>query len=190
MMRLATNSSDAALMRRIQQGDVAAFGALYDRHAPAVFALAARMLRDRAAAEDVTQETFLAVWRRSDGFAADRGALRAWLLTIARNRAVDAIRRGRGHAAQQLGDAADRLVAADCTEDEVLRRADATRVDVALDTLPDTQRQILDLAYFAGLSHSEIATQLRLPLGTVKGRMRLGLHKLAGELGPQAGVLR
>ena len=170
-------------MRRVQADDTAAFATLYDRHAPAVFGVAYRMLRDRSAAEDAAQDTFLAVWRRRDRFSADRGVPRAWMLTIARNCAIDVIRRRRTHLDEPLGDTAELLPAPDRTDDEVMRRADVAMIDGALDTLPDTQRQILDLAYFAGLSHTEIATQLKLPLGTVKGRMRLGLNKLAGPVG-------
>ena len=187
-MSVATFDSaiDVTLMRRVQAGDTAAFAALYDRHATAVFGVAHRMLRDRLAAEDATQETFLAVWRRRDRFSADRGAPRAWLLTIARNCAIDVVRRRRNHLDQPLGDTAELLASPDRTDDEVMRRADVATMGLALDELPDPQRQVLDLAYFAGLTHTEIATQLDVPLGTVKGRMRLGLHKLAGHVEPPA----
>ena len=176
-------------MRRIQTGDTGAFAELYDRHAGAVFAVAYRMLRDRCAAEDAAQETFLAVWRRRNRFSADRGAPRAWLLAIARNCAIDVVRRRRTHLDDPLGDTADLLVSPDRTDDEVMRRSDVATMGIALDALPDSQREVVDLAYFAGLTHTEIATQLEVPLGTVKGRMRLGLHKLSGRVdGPVAAL--
>ena len=188
-MAVATHPTDAVLMQRVQAGDPRAFGELYDRHAAAVFGVAYRMLRERSAAEDAAQETFLAVWRRRESFSPERGVLRAWLLTIARNCAVDVVRRRRDHLDQPLGETADLLMSPERTEAEVLRRDDVATMGVALDTLPDSQREVLDLAYFAGLTHTEIATQLQVPLGTVKGRMRLGLDKLAGHVVPPAATL-
>lgn len=185
-MAMATRPTDAQLMERVRSGDTRAFGELYDRHAAAVFGVAYRMLRERSAAEDAAQETFLAVWRRRESFSPERGVLRPWLLTIARNCAVDVIRRRRDHLDQPLGQTADLLMAPERTEAEVLRREDVATLGGALDTLPDAQRVVLDLAYYGGLTHTEIATQLQVPLGTVKGRMRLGLDKLAARVTPPA----
>ena len=181
--------NDRDLMRRLLADDAVAFSLIYDRHVRSVYGLAHRMLRDRAAAEDVAQEAFVALWRNRHSYMPARGTPVAWLLTITRNRAIDAIRRGRGHTHAVLnGD--HELEAPDCTEDEALRRVEAGVIGAALVTLPAAQRLVLELGYFGGLSHSEIAARLQVPLGTVKGRMRLGLDKLAGRLDPPVALPR
>ena len=175
------SGEDGDLMRRLLADDTAAFSLMYDRHAGSVYGLALRILRDRTAAEDVAQEAFIALWRSRDRYRPERGTPAAWLLTITRNRAIDAIRRGRGHHHAALeGDFEQE--APDRTEEEALRRVEAGVIGVALQTLPDAQRLVLDLAYFGGLSHREIGARLGIPLGTVKGRMRLALQKLATPL--------
>ena len=170
-------------MRRVRDGEPAAFGVLYARHAGAVFGLAHRILRDRAAAEDVTQDVFAGLWCRRELYAPERGALRGWLLTITRNRAIDVLRRGsRRH--EPLEQAYDCAEAPERTEDEAFRRDAAATLCVALCGLPDEQRTAVELSYFADLTQTEIAARLSVPLGTVKSRVRLGLRKLAARLEP------
>ena len=170
-------------MRRVQDGDPGAFAVLYERHAGSVFGLAHRILGDRAAAEDVAQDVFVSLWRHRDVYASDRGGARAWLLTITRNRAIDVIRRG-ARRQEPLGDVHQSREAPERTEDEALRRDEAATLGAALRGLPDEQRTAVELSYFAELTHAEIATRLRVPLGTVKSRVRLGLLKLAAGLEP------
>jgi RNA polymerase sigma-70 factor (ECF subfamily) len=175
-------------MRRVVADDAGAFSAIYARHAKSAYGLAHRMLRERAAAEDVVQEAFVALWRNRHSYRPELGSPRGWLLTITRNRAIDAIRRGRAHLHAELG--ADRAhEAAGRTDDEALRHLDAIAIGVALRTLPAAQRQALELSYFHGLTHTEIAARLGVPLGTIKSRMRLALRKLAAQLGDHAAVL-
>jgi RNA polymerase sigma-70 factor, ECF subfamily len=175
---------EAHVMRDLQRGEASAFEALYDRHARAVHGLAFRMLQDRQGAEEVTQETFLSLWRSRDAYVHGLGTPRTWVLSIARNRAIDAIRRRPGPAQVRFEMDFDTLEAPERTEDEVLLRSDADAVNAAMRSLPEAQRSVLDLAYFGGFSQSEISARLQVPLGTVKGRMRLGLQKLASQLEP------
>jgi len=183
---LLDSGEDGDLMRRLLADDTVAFSVMYDRHVRAVYGLALRMLRDRAAAEDVAQEAFVALWRNRRSYAPERGTAATWLMTITRNRAIDVIRRGRGHRDVVLDDECE---APDRTDEQALRHVEAGLIGDALLTLPDAQRRVLELGYFDGLSHREIATRLEVPLGTVKGRMRLGLDKLAGALDPPASAL-
>ncbi len=175
---------DVELMRRVGAGDTGAFGAIYDRHARSVFGLALRMLHERCAAEDVAQEAFTALWRSRHTYRAERGGARAWLLTITRNRAIDAIRRARTHPSMALEAVRD-PEAVERTDEEAFLRIEAIAIGVALHSLPAAQRQVVELSFFEGLTQSEIAAGLGVPLGTVKGRMRLALRKLAAELAEQ-----
>ncbi len=172
-------------MRRVAEADAGAFEVVYDRHSRAAFSLAYRIVGSRPAAEEAVQEAFLAVWRSAARYRPDRGSVGTWVLGIVHHRAVDVLRRTM--VVERRRDSADgieeHLVAAERTEQDVLRRADAREVRGALATLPDPQRQVLQLAYYGGFTQSEIATMLSCPLGTVKGRMRLGLQKLGTELG-------
>ena len=179
---------DRELMRRVLADDAEAFSAIYDRHAGSVLALAHRMLRERSAAEDVAQEAFVALWRSRHSYRPERGSPGTWLLTITRNRAIDAIRRGRAHLHTELDTELDQE-APERTDEEALRRVEATTVGAALRALSDAQRQALELSYFEGFSQTEIAARLGLPLGTVKSRMRLGLRRLATQLSPQTAAL-
>lgn len=140
------------------------------------------MLRDRPAAEDVTREAFLAMWRSRERYAPERGSARSWLLSIAHNRAIDTIRRQRGHRNQTLENGYDQQAAPERTDSQVLERLEADTIIGALRALPPNQRRVVDLAYCGGLTQAEIASELQLPLGTVKGRIRLALGKLAGNL--------
>ena len=180
---------DRELMQRVLADDADAFSAIYDRHARSVYRLAHRMLRERAAAEDVTQEAFVALWRSRHSYRPERGSPGSWLASITRNRAIDAIRRGRAHLHVELETVRD-PEAPERTDEEALRRIEAITIGVALQALPDPQRQALELSYFDGLSHTEISARLGVPLGTVKGRVRLALRKLATQLGSPAAALR
>lgn len=172
--------TDERLMRRIAGGEHETFEQLYERHATAAFSLARAMLRDQRAAEDVCQEAFLAVWRNAAAFDATRGAVRPWLLQIVRNGAIDAIRHRRvpTRRLDVCPDILEHEPAAEQTQAQALGNIDAAAVRVTLRALPAEQRQAIALAYFGGLTHREIADVLELPLGTVKGRLRLGLEKL------------
>ena len=171
---------DPALVERVAQGDRSAFLELYDRHVSRVFALATRMLGDRASAEEVTQDAFLKLWTRARAFSTTRGALLTWLLTIARNNALDRIRleaRRPALAEASLSDLEDGrpdLQAPGSGSEEARWRS----LRFALAELPDGQRQVIELAYYQGLTHSQMAEMLGLPLGTVKTRLRLGMERL------------
>lgn len=178
-----TWTSDERLMCRIAGGERHAFEQLYDRHATAAFSLARRMLREQRAAEDACQEAFLAVWRNAGAFDPARGAVRPWLLQIVRHRAIDTIRHRKVHAVRldTRPDLLDDEPAAEQTETQALGSIAAEEVRVRLRALPAEQRHAIELAYFGGLTHTEIAELLHQPLGTIKGRLRLGLEKLRCE---------
>jgi RNA polymerase sigma-70 factor (ECF subfamily) len=170
---------DAALVARTARGEVAAFTALFDRHAGAVNGLAARFC-GRSLAEDVTQDVFLVLWRNAGRFDPDRNSVRGWLLTITRNRSLDVLR----HSAERLRadldvDGLERRSADANVEDEAFGGEDRRRVRRTLARLPEAQRTCLALGYFGGLSQVEIADSLGIPLGTVKARTRLGLTRMA-----------
>jgi RNA polymerase sigma-70 factor (ECF subfamily) len=176
--------ADEDLMQLVAKGDPRAFETVYDRHSGAAFSLAYRMVGKRATAEDVVQEAFLNLWRSGARYERTRGSVRTWMLGIVHHRAIDALRRATVHDRRRTGDEgiAERLEAKERTEVEVARRDEARHVRAAMDTLPAEQCQVIELAYFGGFSQSEIAEMLEAPLGTVKGRMRLGLEKLRGAL--------
>jgi RNA polymerase sigma-70 factor (ECF subfamily) len=187
----ATRSlADEELMQLVHDGDVRAFEVVFDRHASAAFSLAYRMCGRRATAEDIVQEAFLSLWRSGSGYDPRRGSVRSWVLSVVHNRAVDAMRRLGAKAGLDVPDEgiAERLHAAETTDGEVERRDDARQVRTALDELPPDQRQVIELAYFGGFTHNQIAEMLDLPPGTVKGRMRLGLTKLRFFLGEESRV--
>jgi RNA polymerase sigma-70 factor (ECF subfamily) len=179
-------------MARVQDGDAPAFEVIFDRHADAAFSLAYRMCGRRAAAEDVVQEAFMSLWRSGARYDRTRGSVRSWVLGVVHNRAIDLFRRDSVRTGKDVSDegAVERMAAPDSTEGEAHRREDASEVRGALQDLPDDQRQVIELAYFGGFTHSEIAAQLKLPAGTVKGRMRLGLTKLKLSLGDPSGALQ
>ena len=186
-------ASDEQVIAAIARGDHDALGVLYDRYHRLAMGVAYRVLNDHALSEDVVHDAFLTVWRRGDSFNPSRGNARAWLLTIVRNAAIDR-RRGRHARALQdtpLDDVAF-LLASEKEEifATVAAKVEAERVRDALTALPNEQREAIELAYFRGLTQHEIASQTGAALGTVKGRMRLGLQKLRGalfDLGPTAG---
>jgi RNA polymerase sigma-70 factor (ECF subfamily) len=178
--------ADEDLMALAQDGEARAYEVIFDRHAGAAFSLAYRMCGRRALAEEVVQDAFLSLWRSGSRYDPSRGSVRSWVLTVAHNRAVDTFRREivRGEDRSEYDDSiAEQLPARDDTDAEVERREEATRVRRALRDLPSDQRRVIELAYFGGYTHSEIAGIEGLPPGTVKGRMRLGLTKLRLALG-------
>ena len=164
----------------------AAFEVFYDRHGGAAYSLAYRIVGDRQAAEDVTQEALLSIWRSGARFDRARGSVRGWTLGIVRNRAIDYLRRHSSRAPKLAFDSEEQLErepAGELTEVEALRRETAREVRGALDELPEDQSRVIQLAFFGGFSHSEIAAMLNEPLGTIKGRMRLGMDKVRAALG-------
>ena len=180
--------SDERLMRLVADLDAAAFEVLYDRHVAVAYGLCRRMVRSAALADDICQEAFLAVWRSGGRYDPARGNVRSWILSITHNRAIDQIRRSRRHDDRQIHDdtLAVQMPAAESTDAEALGRIDADDAGKALRCLPDKQRAVIELSFYAGFSHAEIADRLEVPLGTVKGRMRLGLEKLQGQLSKAA----
>jgi len=176
--------ADEELMELVHDGEVRAFEVVFDRHAGAAFSLAYRMCRRRAAAEDIVQEAFLSLWRSSRAYDPARGSVRSWVLSVVHNRAIDALRRQGSRDSHDVPDdgIAERFSAPDRTDAEAERRDDARRVRSALGELPPDQRQVIELAYFGGFTHTQIAEMLDLPPGTVKGRMRLGLTKMRNVL--------
>jgi RNA polymerase sigma-70 factor (ECF subfamily) len=181
----AERLADEELMPLVGRKDAEAFEVLYDRHGGAAYSLAYRIVGDRAAAEEVTQEAFISVWRSGARFDATRGSVRSWLLSVVRNRAIDFLRSKAGKAPKLDFDdesVLEQRPATERTEEEALRRETAVEVRGAIGNLPGEQAKVIELAYFGGFSHSEIARILSLPMGTVKGRMRLGLEKIRGEL--------
>jgi RNA polymerase sigma-70 factor (ECF subfamily) len=180
--------ADEELMQMVRRGDADAFAVIYERHASSAFSLAYRMMGSRALAEDVTQEAFLSAWRSAARYDSTRGSVRTWLLGIVHNRAIDAMRRGRVRDFPRVDDetAAERLESGERTDAEVARREEAATIRAAIDKLPREQSQVIELAYFGGFTHTEIAEMIDAPVGTVKGRMRLGLKKLRDQLGQGA----
>jgi RNA polymerase sigma-70 factor (ECF subfamily) len=178
MSVMAESASDGELLRRVGDGDGGAFETLYRRYARPVFGLALRRLGDRGRAEEAVQETFASVWRSARTYRPERGPGAPWLYAVARNAIVDGARARPepvAHAPEEIS-----------REAEPPERAEqswlAWRVHRALEELPRQEREVLELAYWRGLSQSEIAARLRIPLGTVKTRTRSGLHRLADLL--------
>ena len=176
--------ADEELVERIARGDARAFEAVYDRHAKAAYSLAYRVTGNRASADDVVQEAFLSLWRQVERFRPERGSLRTWLLAVVHNRAIDQVRRSLVHDRRRApgDDLEERREAPERTDEEAIRRHEARSVRAALEGLPGDQVKVLELAYFGGFTHTQIAEMLDMPLGTVKGRMRLGLEKMRDGL--------
>ncbi len=165
---------DNELIRRVAAGDNIALMALYDRHNRQAFGLAFRILGDAATAEEVVQDAFLSLWRNAKSFDTGRGGVRTWLLTIVHNRSIDRIRAAKSRASTVELEVADYAGIASDPWDDVTDRLDGAQVREAVAELPEDQRSAIELAYFQGLTHQEIAARTGLPLGTVKGRLRLG----------------
>ena len=176
--------ADEDLMQLVRGGNAQAFEVVYERHSGVAFSLAYRMVGSRNAAEDVVQEAFLSIWRSGARYERTRGSVRTWALGIVHHRAIDALRRSSVHDKRRASDEGieERFEAKERTETEVARRDEARTVRGAMDTLPSEQCQVIELAYFGGFTHTEIAEMLETPVGTVKGRMRLGLEKMRNQL--------
>ena len=172
--------ADEELMLLVQRGGTDAFELLYDRHGTAAFSLAYRMLGQRDAAEDATQEAFVSIWRSRERYDGARGSVRTWILSIVHRRTIDQLRRAAVRPAldPRSEDAYEEREAPDRTDAEVVRRDEARLLRAAVDALPTEQSRVIELAYFGGFTQTEIADMLEAPLGTVKGRMRLGLEKM------------
>lgn len=173
---------DAPLLGRVARGDGAALKALYERHAARVMAVALRVLGARNEAEEIVQECFVEVWRRAREFDPRRGGAAAWITTMARNRAIDRLRK-RGSSARTIDAAAGEPVAAPRSPlEDVEARLERERIGAAMVQLPEEQRRSIELAFFEGRTHQEIAELTGTPLGTIKTRVRLGMEKLAALL--------
>jgi RNA polymerase sigma-70 factor (ECF subfamily) len=181
----AERLADEELMPLIGEKDPEAFEVFYDRHGGVAYSLAYRIVGEKAAAEDVTQEAFISIWKSGARFDRARGSVRSWMLSIVRNRAIDALRSRAGKAPKLTFDddaILEQRPSEELTDNEAMRRETATELRGALGELPGEQSKVIELAYFGGFSQSEIARMLGVPLGTVKGRMRLGLEKIRGRL--------
>jgi RNA polymerase sigma-70 factor (ECF subfamily) len=167
-------ADDSALLQRIRQGDQTAMAEVFDRYGRAVYSVALRILKDSGHAEDVMQEIFFQIWRNSDSFVQGRGSLGAWLMVVARNRSIDLLRR------RKPTDSVDEVVLASSTNlaVEAEHNAMIEKVQKVLGELPAEQQKSMEMAFFEGLSHSEIAERTGDPLGTVKTRIRLALITL------------
>jgi RNA polymerase sigma-70 factor, ECF subfamily len=178
-------ATDSALVERMKTGDESALSALYDRYSAMLFGLLMRILKEREAAEEVLQDIFLQLWRNAGQFDASRGSLPAWLMVIGRNRAISRLRgrRDREVPEENEGDYANTFVSTQNIEDEAARAELARSLAVALATLPAEQRQAVELAYFEGMTQSEIASSTGTPLGTVKTRVRTAMQSLRHILG-------
>jgi RNA polymerase sigma-70 factor (ECF subfamily) len=178
--------SDAALMARVATMDADAFTVFYDRHSQAAFALAYRIVGARQAADDVCQEAFLSVWRSAGRYDAELGNARSWVLAVVRNRSIDHLRRVTRTKEREVADEAlaERHPAPSDqgTESTALRNAQAGETRQLLDELSEDQRRVIELSFYSGYSHSEIAALLGLPLGTVKARMNRGLARMRSVL--------
>jgi RNA polymerase sigma-70 factor, ECF subfamily len=171
--------ADEDLISLVETGDADAFAALYDRHSSAAFSLAYRMMGERQASEDLAQDAFLKVWRGAGSYRVARGSVRTWILSIVHNRGIDQLRShaSRRRTQDKIEATAPRSQPSEAFA-ETLRNSQRDQVREAMGTLPSEQLKILELAYFSGYTHVEISELLGLPLGTVKGRMRLGLKKI------------
>jgi RNA polymerase sigma-70 factor (ECF subfamily) len=176
--------ADEELMELIAGNDADAFEVVLERHSDAAFSLAYRICGRRSLAEDIAQEAFLSVWRSGARYDRARGSVRTWTLGIVHNRAVDTLRRSGTHERRQVSDEGieETLEAPERTEAQAIDNATSKEIRGALAELPAEQRRVIELAYFGGFTHTEIASMLTTPVGTVKGRMRLGLRKLRDEL--------
>ncbi|MET0698016.1 MAG: ECF RNA polymerase sigma factor SigK [Acidimicrobiia bacterium] len=174
-----------SLMTRVAHGDTEAFSDLYDQTSSMIYGLALRVVRSEALAEEVTQEVYLQVWRQASGFDAQRGSVKSWMATMAHRRAVDVVRRSQSARDRELKVPADGPVA-DVAEMAILGD-ERDRVRDALSSLTDLQFQVIEMAYFGGLTYREVAERLDTPLATVKTRIRDGLTRLRSALGDDDG---
>jgi RNA polymerase sigma-70 factor, ECF subfamily len=182
--------ADEDLISQVEAGDTEAFAGLYDRHGRSAYSLAYRMMGERQAAEDLVQDSFIKVWRSARSYRAERGSVRTWILSITHNRGIDHLRSTASRRRTQ-----DRVeMSAQTTQPseafaETWRNSQRGQVQEALKTLPEEQLKILELAYYSGYTQAEIAQMLDIPLGTVKGRIRLGMKKLKAFFDAQGMVV-
>lgn len=182
--------ADEDLISLVQADDAQAFATLYDRHDRAAYSLAYRMMGERQAAEDLVQDAFLKVWRAAASYRVERGSVRTWLLSVVHNRGIDQLRStaSRRRTQEKIEASAPRFQPSEAFA-QSWRNSQGEQVREALKTLPQEQLKILELAYFSGYTHMEISELLGLPLGTVKGRMRLGLKKVRDYFDSQGMVV-
>lgn len=171
--------ADEELISLVERKDSRAFAVLYDRHSRVAFSLAYRLMGERQAAEDLVQEVYLRVWRSTGSYRAERSSVRTWILSIVHHRGVDLLRSSssRRRTQDKVESSAETIQPSEAFS-EAWRNSQRDQVRQALNTLPAEQLKILELAYFSGYTHVEISELLDLPLGTVKGRMRLGMKKI------------
>src|SRR5919199_226077 len=171
--------ADEDLISLVEAADADAFAALYDRHSRSAYSLAYRMMGEKQAAEDLAQDAFIKVWRNAASYRAERGSVRTWILSIVHNRGIDQLRStaSRRRTQEKIEASAPHSEPSEAFS-ETWRNSQRDQIRAALKDLPPEQLKILELAYFSGYTHLEIAELLSLPLGTVKGRMRLGLKKI------------
>src|ERR1700676_1372464 len=186
-MSVAEQTQDAALIERIRGGDRAAFVGFYDRYLPLLFSVAARVLGDRKEAEDVLQEVMLVIWNKSGEYDPQLGTLSSWSVALTRNKALDRLR-ARTRRLRLIEEAAilaeDPGVASYPSANDIVHgRERAELLSEAMKELPAEQRMAIELAFFTGLSQSDIATRLQQPLGTIKARIRRGMLRLREQLG-------
>ena len=179
---MADPRQDHALVQALVERDLSALSELYDRYGRIAYTLAYRILGEAEGAEDVVQDAFIAVWRGAATYRRERGNARSWLLSIVHHRAVDVLRRRTAFRPAPLEEASEKAAEID-TAVEAERNVEGRTVRDALGTLPEAQRRTIELAYFGGYTQSELAALMGVPLGTVKGRMRIGLQKMRRVLG-------
>jgi RNA polymerase sigma-70 factor, ECF subfamily len=179
MIDVTTPVGDGRLMGEVSAGSADAFAELYDRYCHRAYSVALSVCRDDGRAQDAVQEAFLAVWKGRASYHPQQGRVAAWLLAVVRYRAIDLARHNERHEARRASDEQlERHAGPDDPIKETIDQDDAARLRASLELLPDVQQQVITLAFYGQLSNAEIAAQLGLPPGTVKGRMRLGLQKL------------
>lgn len=184
LLAVYTTRGEGDLVERLQRRDPQALAELYDRYGRIVYSLILRVVRDQAIAEDLVQETFLRIWHRSQGLDAERGCIGPWLLAVARNRAIDYLRSAAGRERNALEFEETDHPALFCDmEPDILRSDKTRRVQAAMEKLAPNYREVMHLAYFEGLSQSEMAERMGQPLGTVKTWVRTALKSLRDELG-------
>jgi RNA polymerase sigma-70 factor (ECF subfamily) len=181
----AAEDADRPLIERLAAGELEALSELYERHKSMAYSIALRITGNQASAEDAVQDAFLGVWRSASRYVAGRASVRTWLLTIVHRRAIDIVRRRRPDVSVELDDVVTEALAVPDVWQQVATELDRATVVAALGAISGVQREAIELAYFEGLTQSEIARRTGVPLGTVKGRLRLALLGLRRALGPE-----
>jgi RNA polymerase sigma-70 factor (ECF subfamily) len=171
------------LITSVADGDQAAFASLYDALSPTIFGVVRRVVRDGSQAEEVTQEVFVEIWRQATRFDGERGSVRTWAVTIAHRRAVDRVRSEQSHRDRQVTVGATAVDVPSSPEEDAVDAEDRQRARAAMATLPQAQREALELAFYDGLTHVQISEHLGVALGTVKTRIRDGLIRLRTSMG-------